>query len=463
MSTLASKPKENESISQEVLDHLKISLRGKLILPGHDGYDQSRALWNGMFDKNPKLVIRAAGVSDVIQAVNFARNHQLTLAIKSGGHHLAGKSSCDEGLQLDMSGMKGIFVDPHNKTVKVESGVLLSELDHETQAFGMAVPAGVVSHTGIAGLALGGGQGWLMNKFGLTADNLLSADVVLADGSFVKASAEENPDLFWALRGGGGNFGVVTSFEFRMHKVGKMLAGMLIYPFSEAREVLKYYAQYVMETPDEMSVIATIGSLPDIGQVIILAPGWCGELQEGEELLKPLRSFKTPIADTIAPVKYAALQQSFDAMFPHHQNYYGKMGYTTELSEPFVDRLIEHYESFTTPNYITMFNAMKGALTRVHPEETPFPYRRKQFYFDNLAMWTEPAENELHLEKMRKLWSDLEPYTDGTAVSWLMEDDDTDRVKEAYASNYRRLSEIKRKYDPDNFFHMNKNIEPASA
>jgi FAD/FMN-containing dehydrogenase len=461
MATLASAPKENESISQEVLERLKGSLRGKLILPGDDGYDQSRSLWNGMFDKRPKLVIRAAGVSDVIQTVNFARGHQLTLAIKSGGHHMAGKSSCDEGLQLDMTGMKGIIVDPKNKAVKVESGVLLGELDHETQAFGMAVPAGVVSHTGIAGLALGGGQGWLMNKYGLTADNLLSADLVLADGSYVKASPQENSDLFWAIRGGGGNFGVVTSFEFRMHEVKQMLAGMLIYPFSEAREVLKYYARYAMETPDEMCVIATIGSLPDIGQVIILAPGWCGDIQAGEELLKPLRSFKTPIADTIAPVKYPTLQQSFDAMFPHHQRYYGKMGYTTEISDSFIDKIIQHYESFSTPNYYTMFNVMKGALTRVSPEATPFPYRRKQFYFDNLAMWADPAENDHHMEKMRKLWTDLEPYTDGTAVSWLMEDDDTDRVKDAYASNYQRLSEIKCKYDPDNFFHMNKNIEPA--
>ena len=461
MSTLVSTPKENESISQEVLEQLKSSLRVRVILPNEEGYDQSRLLWNGMFDRYPKLIIRASGISDVVQAVKFARKHQLRLAIKSGGHHMAGKSSCDEGLQLDMSGMKGILVDPQHKTVKVESGVLLSELDHETQAFGMAVPAGVVSHTGIAGLALGGGQGWLMNKYGLTADNLLSADVVLADSSFVKASAEENPDLFWALKGGGGNFGVVTSFEFRMHEVKQMLAGMLIYPFAEAKEVLKYYMQYAMETPDKMSVIATIGSLPDVGLVIILAPTWCGDIKEGEELLNPLRTFKAPMADTIAPVNYTALQQSFDAMFPHHQNYYGKMGYTTELSEAFIDKLIEHYESFTTPNYITMFNAMKGAVTRVKPEETPFPYRRKQFYFDNLAMWTEAKENDLHREKMRKLWSDLEPYTDGTAVSWLMEDDDTDRVKEAYASNYRRLSEIKRKYDPDNFFHMNKNIEPA--
>ncbi|MEK6482328.1 FAD-binding oxidoreductase [Catalinimonas sp. 4WD22] len=461
MSTLASTIQKNDPISQALLEQLKQRLRGNLLLKGDDGYDQSRSLWNGMYDKHPALIIRAAGVSDVIQAVNFARTHQLTLAIKSGGHHMAGKSSCDQGLLLDMSPMKGILPDPKNKTVKVESGVLLGELDQETQTFGMAVPAGVVSHTGIAGLTLGGGQGWLMNKYGLSADNLLSADLVLADGSFVKASPEENPDLFWAIRGGGGNFGVVTSFEFRMNEVGQMLAGMLIYPLAEAREVMKFYARFAMETPDEMCVIAVLGSLPDVGKVVILAAGWCGELKEGEEVLKPLRNFKTPIADTIAPIRYVDLQKSFDTTFPHHQHYYGKMGYTTELSDSFIDTLITHFENFTSDNYYSMFNVMKGALTRVSPDATPFPYRRKQFYFDNLAAWQDPAENDLHFKAMRQLWKDLEPYTEGTAVNWLMEDDGNERVQQAYGDNYQRLSEIKRKYDPNNFFHMNKNILPA--
>lgn len=450
------------SLDSGAIETFKTSLRGQLLLPGEEGYDQARAIWNGMFDKWPTLIVRPVGVSDVIQAVKFARAHQLLMSIKGGGHSFAGKAVCDHGLMLDMSLMRSIHVDPKNQTAWAEAGALLSDLDHETQAFGLATTAGVVSHTGIAGLTLGGGQGWLMNKYGLTIDNLLSVDVVLADGNFVKASKSENEDLFWAVRGGGGNFGVITSFEYQLHKVGpQVLAGMLIYPLEQGKEVLQFYREFSMNTPDEMSVIAALGSLPDVGKVVILAVGWCGDLAAGEEVLKPLRSFMTPMADTVAPVHYVQLQKSFDLMFPHGMHYYAKMGYITEMQDNFIDTIIYHMQQFPTPNYFVMFNAMKGVLTKVAPEATPYPYRRKQFYYDSMAQWTDVHENEIHIQMLQKLWKDTLSFTEGTAINFLGADDGTDRIRAAFGANYERLVALKSKYDPENFFRFNNNIVPT--
>lgn len=458
--------KSKDVISEETIlskietDGFKASLRGELLLPGEEGYDKSRSIWNGMIDKYPAMVVKCAGTSDVIAAVNFARENKLILAVKAGGHSFAGRSTCDGGLLIDLSSMKSVRVDPFNQTARAESGALLADLDHETQAFGLAVTAGVVSHTGIAGLTLGGGQGYLMNKFGMTIDNLLSVDMVLADGRYVKASKTENPDLFWAIRGGGGNFGVVISFEYRLHKVGpEVLAGMILYPLDQAREMMQFYRDYSMNTPDEMSVIAGIFTLPDGLKVFSFVVCWAGEFEEGNRQLEPLRKFKTPIADMIAPVPYVQLQKSLDAAVPHGMHRYNKMGYLPALNDDVIDIIIRNTRDIS-PYTLILFNVMKGAVTRVGCEETPFPYRNKQWYFDITPQWMDPNEADQLIEWTRTFWREVEPHTHGTAVNWLAADDGLDRIKIAYGPNYSRLAKLKHKYDPDNFFKLNNNILP---
>ena len=448
------------SLASEAVEELKQKVRGEILLPQEDGYDKARAIWNGMIDKYPALIIKCAGPSDVIQAVNFARQHQLLLAVKAGGDSFAGRSVCDGGLMVDLSRMRGVRVDPLKKTARAEAGALLSDLDHETQAFGLAVTAGVVSHTGIAGLTLGGGQGYLMNKYGLTIDNLLSVDMVLADGRLVTASETENSDLFWAIRGGGGNFGLVTSFEYQLHQVGSMVVGgMLLYPLQQAREALHFYREYAMNTPDEMSVVAGIPTLPDGTRAFAFVVGWMGDIEEGLKQLEPLRKFKEPIADLINVIPYTQLQKSFDAGVPHGMHRYNKMGYLPDLSDEVIDIVLKHTEQIS-PYSVVLFNCMKGAVTRVAPDKTPFPYRNKQWYFDITSQWTDPAEVDEHLFWTRSFWAEVEPFTRGTAVNWLSDDEGADRVKLAYGPNYKRLAQLKHKFDPTNFFRLNNNILP---
>jgi len=450
----------DKKVSDTEIEKFKSSLRGKLILPDEEGYDKSRTIWNGMIDKYPAMVVKCAGPADVIAAVNFARENKLILAVKAGGHSFAGWSTCDGGLLIDLSSMKGVRVDPVKQTARAEAGALLADLDHETQAFGLAVTAGVVSHTGIAGLTLGGGQGFLMNQFGLTIDNLLSVDMVLADGSFVKASKTENEDLFWAIRGGGGNFGVVTSFEYQLHKVGpEVLAGMILYPLDQAGALLRFYREYSMNTPDEMSVIAGIFTLPDGTKVFGFVICWVGEMEEGNRQLEPLRAYMPAMADLIAPGPYVQLQKSFDAAVPHGLQRYNKMGYLPEISDEVIDIIVKHTERIS-PYSMVLFNVMKGAVTRVDPEETPFPYRDKQWYFDITPQWPDPQEADSLVAWAKTFWAEVEPHTQGTAVNWLSPDDGLDRVKVAYGPNYSRLSRLKHKYDPDNFFRLNNNILP---
>ncbi|WP_240469904.1 FAD-binding oxidoreductase [Cyclobacterium sp. SYSU L10401] len=451
---------DDKKIAEIEMEAFKSSLRGALLLPDQEGYDQSRTIWNGMFDKYPTMVVKCAGPSDVIAAVNFARENKLILAVKAGGHSFAGRSTCDGGLLIDLSNMKGIRVDSLKQTARAEAGALLSDLDHETQAFGLAVTAGVVSHTGIAGLTLGGGQGYLMNKFGLTIDNLLSVDMVLADGSFVKASKSENEDLFWAIRGGGGNFGVVTSLEYQLHKVGpEVLAGMILYPLDQAKKMLQFYREYSMNTPDEMSVIAGIFTLPDGVKVFGFVVCWMGDFDEGNRQLEPLRALPPPLADLIAPVPYVQLQKSFDAAVPHGMHRYNKMGYIPEITDELIDIIVRNTKE-VSPYSMILFNVMKGAVTRVRPEDTPFPYRGRQWYFDITPQWVDPEEADSLIAWTRAFWDEVEPHTQGTAVNWLSPDDGLDRVKAAYGPNYYRLARLKHKYDPDNFFRLNNNILP---
>lgn len=450
--------------SNEAIESLNVSLRGQLILPDQLEYDSARTVWNGMIDKRPAAIVRCAGVADVVTAVRFARQHNLIVAVRGGGHSFAGNAVCDNGLVIDLSGMRSVRVDPVRQTARAEGGALISDLDHETQAFGLAVPSGTVSHTGVGGLTLGGGQGWLMNKYGLTCDNLLSVDVVTADGQLLTVSKDEHPDLFWAVRGGGGNFGVVTSFEYQLHPVGPwVLGGMLLYSIDQAVAVLRFYREYSMNTPDELSLIAGLLCLPDGTPAIALVAGWCGAIEAGEAALAPLRAFGTPLVDLIAPMPYCQLQKLLDAAVPHGLHRYCKMGYLPHIDDALIDHVIQQYAQKTSPYSMILFNVMRGAVSRVAPDATAFPHRQPQWYFDIIAQWTDPDEAATHQRWVRDGWQKTEAFTNGTSTNFLDSDDGLNRVKAAYGPNYERLATLKTKYDPDNFFRLNNNIVPKGA
>jgi FAD/FMN-containing dehydrogenase len=440
------------------------TLRGQLIRPEDAGYDEARHVWNGSIDRRPGLIVRCAGTADVIASVSFARTHGLLVAVRGGGHSFAGHSVCDGGMVIDLSCMKSVRIDPAARIARAEPGVLWSDLDHEAQAFGLATTGGVVSHTGIAGLTLGGGQGWLMSKHGLTVDNLLSVDIVTADGRLLTANTRENEDLFWGVRGGGGNFGIVTSFEYRLHPVGPIiLAGMLLYPLDQAREVLTFYRDYSLNTPDEMICGAGLLTSPDGIPMVTLIPAWFGDHAEGERYLKPMRELGRPAADLVGPVPYVAHQKFLDAAVPHGIPRYLKMGYVPEMPAEFIDFVVQHYSRAPSPLSFILFNTMKGVLTRVSPDATAFPHRYPQWYYDVTAQWIDPADTAKNLEWVQACWRDTARFTRGTWVSWLDTDDRSDRVKVAYGQNHDRLAALKRKYDPDNLFRLNANVLPAAS
>ncbi|MGM9509095.1 FAD-binding oxidoreductase [Larkinella sp. GY13] len=452
------------ALTEEVLVDLKTSFRGQLVLADHTHYNSVRSVWNGMIDKRPALIAQCAGVADCIGAVIFARQQNLIVAVRGGGHSFAGNAVCDNGLVIDLSLMRSIRVDVMRKTVRAEGGALLSDLDYETQVFGLAVPSGTVSHTGVAGLTLGGGQGWLMNKYGLTCDNLLAADIILADGRFLTVSNDQHPDLFWAIRGGGGNFGIVTSFEFQLHPVGPtILGGMVLYPITQAAEVLRFYRDFSMSAPDELGLIAGLLSLPDGTPAIAIVAGWCGSLEEGETVLAPLRAFGTPLADLIGPMAYGQLQKIFDAAVPHGLHRYTKMGYLPTIDDNLIERVVQNFALKPSAYSFILFNVMHGAVNRVAPEATAFPHRRPHWHFDVVAQWVTPDEAKKNLEWTQNFWQEVEPFTQGTGANFLDSDDGLSRVKAAYGTNYERLARLKNQYDPENFFRLNNNIVPANG
>lgn len=444
------------------VEEFQARLRGDLLRPGDDGYDEARRVWNATADRRPALIARCAGVSDVIASVDFARSQGLLVALRGGGHSIPGHSTCDGGLVIDLSRMRGIRVDPNQRTARAEAGALLKDLDHETQAFALATTAGVVSHTGIAGLTLGGGQGWLMGMHGLTIDNLLSVDIVTADGRLLTANETQNEELFWAICGGGGNFGVVTSFEYRLHPVGPTIfGGMLLYPMSQAREVLRLYGEYIRSTPDEMMAMIGLMTSPDGMPVVALVLGWFGPLGEREPYLDPVRALGQPLADLTAEMPYVQLQCLIDAAVPHGMYRYVKMGYLPAMEDEVIDRTLDHVRRFTSPFSFVLLNSFKGAAARVAPDATAFPHRREQIHFDIGAQWTNPAEADTHVGWARSLWRDVEPFTRGVGVNFMDADEGEARVREAYGPNYERLVAIKKRYDPTNFFRLNTNIAPS--
>jgi FAD/FMN-containing dehydrogenase len=453
-------------------ERLRDSLHGPLIQPGDKGYDEARSIWNGAIDRRPACIARCTGVADVVAAVRFARDRDLEIAVRSGGHGVGGHALCDGGLVIDLSPMKGIRVDPARRTARAEAGVLWGELDRETQLFGLATVGGIVTHTGIAGLTLGGGIGWLMRKYGATVDNLLSADVVTADGEVVTASQERNPDLFWGIRGGGGNFGIVTSFEYRLHPVGPIvLAGPIFHPLEDAPEVLRFYRGFIADAPDELTTIFNLRAAPPLpflpedvhGKPIVMV-GACytGSPEDGAEVVRPLKQFGSPIVDLLEPKPYTALQSMFDPSVPHGWHYYWKSVELPPLTDGAIETLVERASALTSPKSYCIAFQLGGALGRVADSDTAFSQRGAAHNVNINAIWTEEdPEAERHIAWARDFFDAMQPHAGGHVYLNFLGDEGGDRVRQAYgAENYKRLVELKRTYDPTNFFRLNQNIAP---
>ncbi len=449
-------------IPEPAIQKFRASLRCQSLCPREQGYDSARTIHNASIDRRPAIIVRCAGAADVITCVRFAREHELLVSVRGGGHSIAGKAVCDGGLMIDLSGMKGIRVESTQGTVRAEPGLTLGEFDRETQAFGLATTMGVVSKTGIAGLTLGGGLGWLMRKHGLACDNLLSADVVLADGRLLTASATQNEDLFWGLRGGGGNFGVVTSLEYRLHPVGPVLAGGVFCPVEKTGEALRFYREYTAAAPDELRIDLVTITLPDVGRMVALAGCYCGAIAEGEKLLKPLRTFGPPTVDLFAPMPYVQLQSMLDPFFPPGRYAYTKANFLSELSDGAIDAFAE-YATALSPYTAGVLEPMGGVLSRVPPTETAFAHRYYPFNFSIWSNWVDPADSEKNIRWSRDFWEAMRPFmAAGVYVNYL-EDEADPRAREAYGPNFERLVALKNKYDPTNFFRMNHNIKPTQT
>jgi FAD/FMN-containing dehydrogenase len=458
------------AVSDAAVAGLRASLEGQVVVPADDGYEEHRRVWNGSIDRRPAVIARCAGVDDVRTALRFGQEHQLPIAVRSGGHSFPGLSTCDDGLLIDLRPMSGIRIDPDARVVGAQAGVLLGEMDAATQEHGLAVPAGIVSHTGLAGLTLGGGIGWIQRRYGLTVDSLLSVDMVTADGAFVRADASENADLFWGLRGGGGNFGVVTDFRFRLHPLGpQVMAGATFWPIDQAASVLRRYRDWIAGCPDELMTLVVQRLAPPLPTVpaelvgrpvIAVVACYAGDVEEGERVLRPMRGFGSPVLDVFAPKPFLAHQKMFDPSFRHGCWYYVRSCDVAELSDDVLDVVVEHGRRISSPLSSIALWQMGGAVGRVPDDATAFSGRSAGFTF-NINGNTATADGfEDQREWARDYWSALAPFHTGVYVNFLMEEGDG-RVRQAYGdAKYDRLRALKRRYDPTNVFRLNQNVRP---
>jgi FAD/FMN-containing dehydrogenase len=445
---------------------LRGNLRGALLRPGDPGYEEARGVWNGMIDRRPALIALCAGPADVIQAVGFAREHGLPLAVRGGGHNVAGNAVCDGGLVIDLSRMKGIRVDPVRRTVRAEGGVLWGELDRETQAFGLATTGGIVSTTGIGGLTLGGGIGWLARSYGLASDNLLSVDLVTADGRLRTVGPTEHADLFWAVRGGGGNFGVATSLEYRLHPVGPVLGGLLIHPFEAARDLLRLYRDFAERAPLELASYPVLTSSAEGAPVAAIAVCYNGPPEAGEQVLRPLRAFGSPLMDGIGPMSYTGVQSMLDAFYPRGLFNYWKSSFLTGLTDGAIDTMIAYCADRPSPMCHMALEQLGGAVSRMDAGETAFAHRELPYCWLCLGMCADPAEVEACVRWARRFGEAMQPFASGVYVNYLgtEADEGADRVRAAYGTaKYERLAALKAEHDPSNLFRVNQNIRPAAS
>jgi FAD/FMN-containing dehydrogenase len=456
--------------SPPAVAELRAAIAGDVIAPGDPAYEGARRVWNGAIDRRPAVIARVDGVADVAEAIRFARSEGLAIAVRGGGHNVAGHSTCDGGIVIDLGRMRAVRVDPSARRATVQGGALWADVDYATQAFGLGVPGGMVSTTGVGGLTLGGGIGWLSRKHGLTSDNLLQATVVTADGEVVIASETEHSELFWALRGGGGNFGVVTSFEFRLHPVGDVVGGMILQPLEHAAEFLRGYREVMAEAPDELGTVlscTTVPPIPDFPAELhgckILAAGVCfaGPPDQADLAIAPLRRLGSPLLERIAPMPYAARQRMQDASAPAGLRNYWKSDHLGGLDDDVIDVIVGHARSATSPRSQIHIYGLGGAAARMPGDATAYAHRSAPFLVSAVALWADPAEDSAHVTWARSFAAAVRPHATGAYVNFLGDEGD-DRVRDAYGpEKHGRLAAVKAAYDPENVFHVNHNIQPS--
>lgn len=473
MATLAIKELDGktEMLGQDIVDAFAQQLRGQLLREGDKGYDEARQIWNAMIDRRPALIARCVGGADVIQSVQFAKKTNLLVAVRGGGHNIAGNAVCDGGLMIDLSPMKSVQVNPDTRRAFVEPGATLGEFDQAAQAFGLATPLGINSTTGVAGLTLGGGFGWLSRKYGMSIDNLISADVVTADGKLLRASADQNPDLFWAIRGGGGNYGVVTSFEFELHSVGpEIYGGLVVYPADQAKSLLTQYRQFVETIPEELNVWVVLRKAPPLpflpqevhGRDVVVFPFcYAGDTGKGQGLLDPLRGFGKAYGEHSGPMPFAAWQQAFDPLLTPGARNYWKSHNFTELNDGAIDSVIEYARKLPSPQCEIFIGLLGGQTARVAPDAMAYSSRDTKFVLNVHGRWETPSEDQRVITWARDFFNASAPYATGSVYVNFLTQEETDRVGAAYGSNYKRMVELKKKYDPTNLFRLNQNIKPA--
>jgi len=447
-------------LARQDVERIGSTLLGSILRPADSGYDRCRRIFNAMIDRRPAMIVRCATAGDVLHAVRFAREHDALVAVRGGGHGVAGKAVCDGGILIDLSLMKGIRVDPASRTVRAEPGVRLVEFDRETQVFGLATPTGLISNTGIAGLTLGGGLGWLNGKYGLACDNVLSVDLVTADGRFLTASATENSDLFWGIRGGSGNFGVVTSFEYRLHPVGPVLSGMIAYAYEDARAFLRTALDVAADSSDELTAKPVLLTLPDSTPAAAVNLCYCGSLERGERLVQRLRSFGTPVFDSVEPRSYVGLQSMLDAAVPLGHRHYWKSSFVKQPSPTAIEIMVDFMARKPSPMTFTYLQHAHGATVRVAPSETAFSHRTESYDFAIISQWPDAADDERNVTWTRDFFEAMRPHVEQGVYVNNLGDEGEERVRAAYGPNYDRLVALKVKYDPTNFFCLNQNIRP---
>jgi FAD/FMN-containing dehydrogenase len=463
------------TLPHEDIEAFRMSLRGELVEASHPHYNEYRSIWNGMINRKPALIARCVGAADVIEAVRFARRNDLYVSIRGGGHHVSGNSVCDGGMVIDLSAMNSVYVDPHKSTARVQAGAKLIDIDHETQAYGLVTPLGVVSDTGVAGLTLHGGMGWLMRRYGLSLDNILSLDVVTADGKLVRASQDENPDLFWAIRGGGGNFGVVTSFEFKLYPISSQVWFLLaIYPPEVATKGLAYMRDNMPKMPDELSLISVFWNAPDAefipeeyrGQPIFVMAGcYSGPLEKGEKVIAPFRNLGKPVADLSGPMPFHEIQKILDVNFPNGRQYYWKSAYLNELNDEAIKMLVNYAKNRPSPFTTLNVWALGGQISKIDPASTAFYQRNWPYLISMESSWDNPEDSEKNVSWTRKVYADVNSKLDaGLYLNFPgFVEEGEDLMAKTFGPNYKRLKDIKSKYDPENFFCGALNIKPNGS
>ena len=462
---------EKTQIDDTVVEQFKESLRGALLRPSDDGYDDARQIWNAMIDRRPALIARCTGAADVMRSVRFARDNGALVAIHGGGHNIAGNAVCDGGLMIDLSQMNTVRVDPESRRAHVGPGATLGDLDHETQTFGLATPTGINSTTGVAGLTLGGGFGWLSRKHGFTIDNLVAADVVTAEGTLVRATENENTELFWALRGGGGNFGVVTRFEYELHPIGpEVYGGLVVFPFSEAKTVLQQYREFVAKAPDELCVWVVTRQAPPLPflpeevhgkEIVVLASCYIGTAAQGEKLLAPLRGFAETYGEHLGAQPFTAWQTAFDPLLAPGARNYWKSHNFVELSDAAIDVILDYAGKLPSTQCEIFIAHLGGHTSRIAPDATAYPHRDANFVLNVHGRWDDKSDDDKVIAWARAFFKDSAPHATGGVYVNFMTEEETDRIRAAYGPGYDRLVAVKKKYDPENLFRLNQNINPG--